>query len=183
MSNLLRLFIAVELPELVKQEIVRIQATLKQEHCFEGTYVDPKQAHITMKFIGSVSAYHGEAIKKALASISFNASCAQLGNVDLFCSDDTIKIVYVHVIAPELPLLAAALDTQLLDWCKPEDRTFTSHVTLARVKWVADKQYMRNVIAAFAIKPIGFEVNSFVLMQSILTQLGPEYKTLATFKI
>jgi len=52
--NQIRLFVAIELPAAVKQEIARAQEVLKVEHCFEGKYVNPEQVHITIKFIGAV---------------------------------------------------------------------------------------------------------------------------------
>jgi len=181
MSNHIRLFVAVELPKLVKQEIVRVQAVLQSEHCFEGKYVNPEQAHITMKFIGSVQADQLDLIIKSLAGISFMPCVAQLKNVGLFCTDDFIKIVYANVLAPTLPALAADLDKQLLPWCQPEQRAFVSHVTLARVQHVEDRQRVHDVVNALVIEPIVFEINSFVLKQSVLTQTGPEYVTLHTY--
>jgi RNA 2',3'-cyclic 3'-phosphodiesterase len=181
MSNQIRLFVAIELPVTVKQEIARVQADLKSAHCFEGKYVDPEQLHITMKFIGSVQADQLDVIIKALARISFVPCVAQLDRVGLFCTDGCIKIVYVNVVAPSLPALAADLDAQLLPWCQPEQRAFVSHVTLARVKHVEDRQRVYDVVNALKMKPIKFEINSFVLMQSVLGSDGPEYRMLATF--
>lgn len=181
MSNQIRLFVAIELPATVKQEIARVQALLKSAHCFEGKYVDSEQAHITMKFIGSVQTDELDLIIKVLASISFASCVAQLEKVGLFCTDGCIKIVYANVIAPTLPALAADLDAQLLPWCLPEQRAFVSHVTLARVKHVEDRQRVHEVVNALVIEPITFEINSFVLMQSVLTEVGPEYRTLARF--
>ncbi len=181
MSDHIRLFVAIELPESVKQEIARIQAMLKSENCFEGKFINPEQAHITIKFIGSVQADQLDLIIQALASITFMPCVAQLNKVGLFCTDDCIKIVYANVIAPTLSVFAADLDAQLFSWCQPAQRVFVCHVTLARVKHVEDRQHMHDVVDALMIEPINFEINSFVLKQSVLTQAGPEYRTLAIF--
>lgn len=182
MSNQIRLFVAIELPKAVKQEIARIQAVLKAVHCFEAKYVIPEQAHITMKFIGSVDADQVDTIVKTLGLIAFEASFARLGGVGVFCADDKVKIIYMNVIAPPLLALATDLDEQLLPWCQPEKREFVSHVTLARVKHVANRQRFDEVLNALIVEPITFEIDSFVLIQSVLTQTGPEYKIIATFK-
>jgi len=120
-------------------------------------------------------------IKKALAHSAFIPRRAQLDRVGLFCTGDFIKIVYVNVIAPTLSALTADLDAQLLPWCQPEERAFLSHVTLARVKHVSDRQRLHDVVNALKLEPILFEINSFVLKQSVLKQTGPEYQTIATF--
>lgn len=181
MSNHIRLFVAIELPESVKQEIARVQVLLKSENCFEGKYVNPEQAHITMKFIGSVQADQSDVIAQVLTSISFVPCVAQLDKIGLFCTDDVEKIIYMSVRALTLPALAADLDAQLLPWCQSEQRAFVSHVTLARVKHVFDRQRLHDVVNAIRVEPVAFEINAFVLKQSILTQIGPEYRMLKIF--
>lgn len=181
MGNQVRLFVAIDLPEVVKVEIGRMQKLLKSAQCFEGTYTNMQQAHITMKFIGSVQEDQVEPITKALESIMFLSDSAQLNHVGIFGEGDHIKIVYMNVIAPALYALAAVLDEQLLPWCNPEKRDFVSHVTLVRVKNHVNKDCLDEVLNTLKVEPITFEIQSFVLMQSVLTEVGPEYTTLATF--
>jgi 2'-5' RNA ligase len=181
MSSYIRLFVAVELPQSVKQELIRIQKMLQAKNCFDGQYVDPERAHITLKFIGSVKTNELESIKNALAVVSLTPCIARLDKIGFFCEDDFIKVIYVNVIAPTLPKLVIDLDPLLLPWCQSEKLNFVSHVTIARVKHVQDKQCLVDTISSLSVEPIIFEINSFVLKQSILKHTGPEYRTLKTF--
>jgi len=171
-----RLFIAILLPSKVQQEVARIEQVLQQADFFEGRYVSPDIAHITMKFIGDVDAEQIPAIHTALQSIQVTPCKAQLDKIDLFAKGDILKVVYLNVVSPELQALAEQFDLALHPWL--EGRIFVNHITLARIKRVADKHVLREMVQQLEVNPIIFIINSFVLMQSVLTPEGPEYTTL-----
>jgi 2'-5' RNA ligase len=60
-----------------------------------------------------------------------------------------------------------------------EDRFWTPHLTLGRVKW----QDGKIAINSNLISPLNFEVSSFELMESELTSDGPIYNVIKSFKL
>ena len=59
----MRLFIAVDLPEEVKNELGRVP---KQSGLGKITYVKPENIHLTLKFLGEVDEGNVEKIKQKL---------------------------------------------------------------------------------------------------------------------
>ncbi|MBW2179639.1 MAG: RNA 2',3'-cyclic phosphodiesterase, partial [Deltaproteobacteria bacterium] len=51
MSETLRAFIAIELPETAVTFVIRIQETLKS-YRFKVKWVQPENMHLTLKFLG-----------------------------------------------------------------------------------------------------------------------------------
>ncbi len=51
-----RTFIAIELPDIVRMELKQVQNQIKDSCLFDAKWVDPKGIHLTLKFLGSVSA-------------------------------------------------------------------------------------------------------------------------------
>ena len=65
---MVRLFVAVDLPEEIREKIRECQAELKTGKG-RVTLVNPDQIHLTLKFIGEVDEQTAEKIKEALKNI------------------------------------------------------------------------------------------------------------------
>lgn len=184
-----RLFIAVELPQPVIDEVVRIQSYLKKRNVFEGTYTHQGGMHITLKFLGDTSPQTLAQVTQALSAFSASSAHtreqkniqARLGSFSVFAVGQESKILFLHVHCPELTLLAARLDDLLAPWYAKEERPFVAHVTLARIKRVADREKFFAVLEEFAVKKIDFTIDRFVLKKSELTPDGPLYTDIATY--
>ena len=78
----MRVFIAIKLPKKAQEDISLIQEELK-ERKERITWVEPKNIHLTLKFIGEVSTDKIEEIIKAtenaLLKTYFNIAIAGLG--------------------------------------------------------------------------------------------------------
>ncbi len=66
----LRLFIAVELPQPVIDELFRIQSYLKKRNLFEGTYTHSGGMHITLKFLGDTTQEQLAQVMHALSALA-----------------------------------------------------------------------------------------------------------------
>lgn len=64
-----------------------------------------------------------------------------------------------------------------------DDKEFSSHITLARVKSVINKEGLVEYIRNMHLKNLKFEVNEFLLMKSELTEFGPIYRVIERFKL
>ena len=116
-KNRVRLFVAIDMPAVVVQEIARVQDIIKRETFFEGKFIDPQQVHLTVKFIGEVPTKQLPFIEKALASIKGKTMEAQLDSLDVFVASNRIKIIFLSLVCPELADLAQKVEHALLQRC------------------------------------------------------------------
>jgi 2'-5' RNA ligase len=190
----LRLFIAVELPQPVIDEVLRIQSYFKKRKFFEGNYTHQGGMHITLKFLGDTTPEQLVLVQQTLGTLSTPLAQEQNGNtikprclaarisdLDVFSAHQQIKILFLNVHCPELTPLVQKLDEILAPWYTAETRPFISHVTLARVKWVPDQEKLLEAIREFAVNKIDFTIDRFVLKHSELTPEGSIYTDLATY--
>jgi len=183
MKESLRVFVGIDLPPSIEKEIARIQHRLQKDNIFEGNYVDPSQAHITLAFIGEIPASRVEKIQEALQNVNMESFQALLGGIDVFTKGNTLAVIYVQVIAEGLQKLFDAISTALDPWIVLERKEFVSHITLARVKSVSDEKKFFDALRAIQVEPINFPIEAFELKESVLDQNGSQYFTLAEYKL
>lgn len=129
-----RAFIAFELSDDIKDQLTSAQQTLRGCKA-RLTFVDPKNIHITVKFLGEIDDKKLKTVKEALISIPFSPFPITAGKVTVnnkksphtvWCTiDDAGKGERVcTLIEDALEPLGFARET----------RRFTAHATLARVK-------------------------------------------------
>lgn len=175
----MRLFIAIDLPEDVKSELEKAQNSLKSE---KDKITIARELHLTLKFLGrAVDEKEVDKIKKALSKIKFKKFSLTLEGTGVFPSEKYIRVAWVGIQEnKELMQLAKAIKEALPEY--KEDYPFSAHLTLARVKFVEDKEEFYNKVKNLKIKPLMFEVKDFKLYSSKLSPKGPTYDALATFK-
>ncbi|WP_231434485.1 RNA 2',3'-cyclic phosphodiesterase [Candidatus Nanopusillus massiliensis] len=87
----MRIFIAIDPPEKIKDEIEKIRKG------FRGIYgkpVERENFHITLKFIGVVQPNIFEKIKEELKNINYNKFSIKIGNIGTF-GDRVVWKVYM----------------------------------------------------------------------------------------
>ncbi len=180
-----RLFVAVDLPPGVVQEIARIQKIIKEETLFEGKFVEPQQAHLTIKFIGEVPTKQLAAIEKKLDKVKGQPLEAKLGSLDTFTTGSHIKIIFLSVVCSGLANFAKKIEQVLLPWCSMQKPSFINHVTLARVKHIesANKERLLGLLQKITVNPLQFTINSFVLKESVLSDQGATYIDKARYQL
>lgn len=181
-GNLLRVFIGVEMPASVQEEIHRIQDELRRLDLFQGVYVKPELAHLTLQFIGYIEPIALVPIKNVLKAIDFSPVTVHLGRVGVFGNRNIIKVIWVNVVGNEIVRLAQQIEQSLSLGVAAPQRAFQSHVTLARVKEVTDVEAVYKAVETILVKPISFTVDEFVLKHSTLTAEGPVYVDLERYK-
>jgi len=173
----MRLFCAVEIPDLLKESMQKLVDELPNEGLKK---VNPSLMHITLKFLGEVNEGKVSEVESALSSVEFAPFNVQLRGVGAFPNPNYIKVIWAGVESKELASLASQIDGVLAPNFPKEARPFSGHITLARLRHKAE-------VAGFLEKHSdelfgGFAVNRFVLMQSVLKQPEPEYLPLAEFE-
>lgn len=170
----MRIFISINLPENVKKEIKKIQDSLPE---FVGKKTKIENLHLTLKFLNEIDEKRVEEVKKRLGEIRFGNFEAEISNLGVF-SEKFVKIVWVYL--KNCTELQGKVDESLKGLFKPEKR-FMSHLTIARVKKIEDKQKFLDELKKIKVPRIKFVVDRFYLMKSELRPEGPEYSVIEEY--
>ncbi len=187
----IRCFIAIELPDDIREGLGRLISRMNYK-APGAKWVDPAGIHLTLKFLGSVDSARiveiTEAIREAATGIPRLA--LEVKGLGVFPNQNRIRVVWVGVEGDtdKLLQLQKQIETnvQILGF-PPEEREFTPHLTLARVRENAtpiERQELGQLIAATKIPPIGkFNAGSVSLMRSQLNPKGAIYTQIATVEL
>lgn len=185
-SSKLRTFIAIEIPESIRQKIAEVQEHLKKFN-ERVRWTKPGNIHLTLKFLGEVDKSRIDSIGAALekASDEFSPIPCSVKNVGAFPNLRQPRILWVGLENPgnELTSLAQKIDAELnnLGFSK-EKRKFNAHLTFGRIKsQVSDKFSDAIKNAKFDEEEI--RVEKVILMKSDLKPAGAIYTPLKKIKL
>ncbi len=129
---MLRLFIAVDLPEEVRAEV---EGLMDQVH--NARWVNPRQLHITLRFMGDTPDHALPLIREQLGRVNQDSFHLQLRGVGVFPRGSSRrqrnppKILWLGIEPGEkLASLKRSIDAVL--GADLEQRPFSPHLTLAR---------------------------------------------------
>jgi 2'-5' RNA ligase len=135
-----RLFIALTVPEAVKDEIEKAQAEMRralpQDHV---RWTKREQFHLTLRFLGKVQAQRVGQLTQAVREACHNFSSLQLRaeRIGFFPNPRSPRVIWagIHDVQERLPRLQQAIEASVRDFTseKAEER-FTGHITLGRAK-------------------------------------------------
>jgi 2'-5' RNA ligase len=185
----LRTFIAVDLGKAIRDRLVSLQERLAQSGA-PVKWVEVENLHVTLLFLGEVNERDVPAVCAAVAEACkphapFSMDVETVGS---FPNSRRPRTLWVGVGAgtQELCALHDALEPPLLDLgCyRREDRKFSPHVTIGRVK--SDRP--SDSLAAALAKHAGWKagevpVREILVLSSELTPNGPVYTTLSRAKL
>ena len=177
----MRLFIAIEIPEDIKEYLTKIQEEIDINSNKIG-FVKKEQIHLTLKFLGEVQPNDIELIKENLKKITFNKFSVQLNKVGVFPNKNYIRVIWIG-LEPEQNILELQkqIDESLKKLFK-KDTNFKPHLTLARVKFINNKEEFIEKLKNINIENKKIEINNFKLIKSTLTPTGPVYEDLDVFE-
>jgi 2'-5' RNA ligase len=181
-DDVLRVFIAVDFPEsAAKDQILQFQRELAQVGA-DLKLVEPKNIHITIRFIGETARSLVENIKTELSKIKFKPFRLTFKGVGVFPDYKRINVVWIGIEEGHVGLLDlySKVNHSLEKYgIMPDRRGLVPHLTVARVRSARNIEALSKIVRRLMDKEFGgFEVKSFSLKQSTLTPQGPIYKTL-----
>jgi 2'-5' RNA ligase len=188
----LRLFVACELPPEMKAALLALQDALRRQGAPRVRWVRPDGIHLTLKFLGSVSAQRVTDICAALAPTvdGIRPLELSLGSLGTFGGRRGARVVWVGVNGDvdRVAELQRRVEAALGRLGFPaEDRAFSPHLTLARVPDHVDSAErerlwdLTKALAAPEAAPV--TVRELSLMRSILGPGGAVYERLAAFPL
>jgi 2'-5' RNA ligase len=180
-GNRRRLFVAIDLPATVKDQL-----DMMQTHIPTARWVKRPQMHLTLFFLGETDRLVD--IKGALASIEAPSFELTLTGVGRFPKrpKQPPRVLWVGIDA-ELALtqLHEQVTAVLAEiGFEPEERPFSPHITLARLKTretLPEVDAFLNTYGAFRMPAI--PITDFVLFSSVLSPQGPRYEVEAVFSL
>lgn len=176
----MRLFIAIEIPADLKTALGKLQVDIPG-----ARWVAAEQIHLTMAFLGEVEESVVELLKSELARIQIPQFTLCLSGIGCFPGRHRPRVLWVGVEPhPHLTELAATVRSAVLACGIPqEDRPFSPHITLARLKLSSSEQLEAFLERNKNVKYKPFSVETFVLYQSKLTQQGAEHFPVRIFPL
>jgi 2'-5' RNA ligase len=172
-----RLFVAIDLPDFVKDSIRSLQASLDGRIGHQVRWVKPEQCHITLRFFGEVKEDQIETLHHKLLEATSRLSSFQLhlDAIGGFPALRNARVVWVGIQrdVDAARKLQREVQEATAEFGKPtESRPFSPHITVGRprgdqIRWPAG-------LPAPALNGT-WTVDSITLMQSHLGPAGPRY--------
>ncbi|KYK23007.1 2'-5' RNA ligase [Thermoplasmatales archaeon SG8-52-2] len=178
-------FIAIDIksfPKLIEfeNEIKKTGANVK--------LVEPKNIHLTLKFLGDTDEILIENIEKIMKDSVEDIKPFEicLKGAGVFPNEKYIKVVWIGIENGEkIGRIAKNIDENISNLGFLRDRReFSAHLTIARVKNVNNKQALIDIINKYRdVEFLKINVDTIKLKKSTLTPKGPIYSTLKEVKI
>ncbi|MCK5305606.1 MAG: RNA 2',3'-cyclic phosphodiesterase [Candidatus Omnitrophica bacterium] len=185
----IRLFIAVALSPAIKKVLGELIGGLKSSK-YEVKWADGDKPHLTLKFIGYVDKEKVrpiiDEIGKCVALYKPFRMCLLL-DIEAFPNKENPRVLWLGIKDgnEELKKLQADMERRLEDiGIKKEERKFTPHLTLGRVKSSKGKKLLVEKIKKAGLdKHCGMKVSKITLFESTLTRTGAFHEVLYEAKL
>jgi RNA 2',3'-cyclic 3'-phosphodiesterase len=179
-----KLFVALDLTEEVREAlrepIARLTPLAKN-----ARWARPEGMHVTLKFIGHVAASKLEPIRAALATVRSDAPVEmQIRGVGFFPGERQPHVLWCGIKASaNLAPLAAEIERTLEPLGMPrEERKFTPHLTLARLKGSHGVDNLVRAAEEMKSRVFGSaRETEFHLFESVTKPSGAEYKKIESY--
>ena len=183
----MRLFVAVEIGDTLSARAAELSRELQRRAADVApgakiTWIPADRLHLTVRFIGEVDDARAQAVcgalKPALAPGAFDLT---LHGAGAFPKTGSPRVLWVGVTGGREPLLA--IEREITSRLTPlgieeEDRAYSPHLTLARVREPAGLRTAR-LLEGLTGGEIGTtRIDAITLFQSKLSPKGPTYTPL-----
>jgi RNA 2',3'-cyclic 3'-phosphodiesterase len=173
---MLRLFVGIDLPPELK-----LQLSLMASGLPGAKWVDAGNYHLTLRFIGEVDEGAAADIDVALTRIRaprFDVTLASIGHFGL-------RMLWVGIERnAALQHLHEKIESAVSRLgFPPEERRYTPHVTLARLKGVSEGRLQAYLGAHALYRAAPFAVDHFSLVASYLTKSAAIYESQADYPL
>ena len=180
MSGMVRLFAAIYLPSEIRQQVSMLQQGIPGVR-----WVPPGQLHLTLRFIGNVDRERELCIRSRLAGLLPAPMRLCLKQVGVFPDAGPPRVLWTGVEHSE-PLMALRdrLEASLIAaGCEPEQRSFSPHITLARLRDVPRARIIPYLGQHERFSAGPFETAEFHLYSSRLSHEGCTHTVEQTYPI
>jgi 2'-5' RNA ligase len=173
-----RLFTGVELPAEVALGLAALRGGLPG-----ARWIDPENYHLTLRFIGDVDEPTATEIMHVLSRVERRAFDVKLDGLDQFGGRKP-RAVFANAASASLLELQAEHERLLQRiGLEPDQRKYTPHVTLARLKESSARGVANYLSIRGAYRSAPFRVSRFVLFSSRASVGGGPYVVEAAYSL
>jgi len=184
MSDTLRTFIAIELPEKIVSAISKVQEGIRS-YGFKIRWVRPENIHLTLKFLGNIKEDDTKKVGNTIFESvkGYKPISLKAKGIGVFPGIKKPRVIWTG-ISDQLNLLTElqkTLDEKLEEIGFPkEKRPFRGHLTLGRAKAKIDPKRLSDALKEFAkFESESFSADRVILYKSELRPKGAVYTKLA----
>lgn len=182
MSESVRSFIAFDIEsDVVLRRVAAAQSLLARTGA-DLKLVEPRNIHITLRFLGNITSVMIEKVFEEMKRIQFTPFNVQIKGIGVFPDLRYPRVVWAGITegADQLKSIFSQLEPRLrrLGFA-PDSKGFSPHLTIARVRSGRNKEQLAKFITENASYDFGsVAANCLRLKKSDLTPKGPIYSTL-----
>jgi len=182
----MRVFVAVEIAEDARRAAEKTGEALRRsvDPHLRASWIAPVNMHLTVRFIGHVADDRLASVLGALTPpLRMDPFDVELGGCGAFPSSGPPRVIWIGVTEglPSLSLMHDEFDRRLapLGW-EPEERPFSAHLTLARVKSASRPAaaLLRQTIREIPALHARWRVDRATILRSHLSPRGARYEPL-----
>jgi len=182
MSEAIRSFVAFDIDnELILRKMTEAQELLTKTGA-DLKAVEPKNIHVTLRFLGNITPATVEKIFEAMKAVQFVPFDVSIRGVGAFPTPRYPRVVWAGITegSDQLRSIFTQLEPHLQSLgFAPEPRGFSPHLTIARVRSGRNKSELSNWLGKSADFDFGvLRAQCLRLKRSVLTPRGPIYSTL-----
>lgn len=176
----MRLFIAIELPDDFKKALCRLRTDVPG-----ARWVPAEQVHLTLAFLGEVEETTAGELSERLTLIHAPPFELSFSGTGCFPNRQRPRVLWAGLVPnPGLMRLAGRVHGVVLACGIPqEERPFSPHITLARLKLPAVREIDAFLTMPQKLMLPPLPVREFTLFQSWLTPNGAVHIPIRTFPV
>lgn len=183
----IRLFIAIDTPQLIKHQIVEIQNGLKESGA-DVRWEPQEKLHATLKFLGATTEGMLPEIVSYLEGVGRTSPGFEVRykGVGCFPNRRLPRVVWVGMedLAGTLSLLHETIESGLVRFgFRREERAFHPHVTLGRVKSDRGIRGLLRTMESVTFESQPVRIPEILLMKSDLKPSGSVYSVLKSIPL
>lgn len=154
----LRLFVAIPMPEAVRNEILGVQQELRRLVSHDAVrWTKPEQFHLTLRFLGDVPVERVAALQGAVNTVCAGEPALRLRaqGAGFFPNARSPRVIWAGVNDGEARLaeLQKKVEAAVQPFTQePGTERFAGHVTLGRVKFLNRPEIEKLAVRAQAVK-------------------------------
>jgi 2'-5' RNA ligase len=189
LTERLRLFVAVPVPEAVREEMILVQRELQSQMPGDAVrWTKPEQFHLTLRFLGDVSSDRLAALRESLHTACSGAPALRLEarGIGFFPNARSPRIVWVGINddGNRLAELQKKIEGAVQSFVRgPGGEHFAGHVTLGRFKQFNNFEIkpLTNTVEAMKNRTLGkWTATGVEVVRSELSRIGTVHQVLAT---
>ena len=157
-----RLFTGIEIPPLARDHLALLKGGLPG-----ARWIDPQNYHLTLRFVGDIDGRTASEIAAILDKVRRRPFDLRIDGIGSLGSRRPHSIVATIAPSRELTELQAEQERLMQKLgLPPEQRKYTPHVTLARIRGVSERQIADYLSLRGGLLIPPFSVDRFVLFSS-----------------